>query len=112
MVQGLPRYRPIGDCALIGDCHGWALVSRRGSIDSAALRRFDADPVFCRLLDADRGGFWSLCPGSEFSYDGVCLKGTNILRTPSSVASTARPPSPTSCRLAAGSTPASTATCT
>jgi len=43
-------YRPIGDCALIGDCHGAAMVASDGSIDWATLHRFDADPVFRRLL--------------------------------------------------------------
>jgi alpha,alpha-trehalase len=76
-----PRYRPIRDYAAIGDCHGSALVSRDGSIDWCALRRFDADPVFCRLLDADRGGFWSIRPTGEYRAQRRYLQDSNILRT-------------------------------
>ncbi|MEO8248881.1 MAG: glycoside hydrolase family 15 protein [Burkholderiales bacterium] len=76
-----PSYRPIEDYALIGDCHGSALVARDGSIDWAALHRFDADPVFCRLLGADRGGFWSIRPRGRFTSSREYLPGTNILRT-------------------------------
>lgn len=76
-----PRYLPIGDYALIGDCHGAALVGLDGSIDWATLRRFDADPVCCRLLDAARGGFWSLRPLTEHTSTRAYLPGTNLLRT-------------------------------
>ena len=75
------RYRPIRDYAAIGDCHGGALVGRDGAIDWCALRRFDAEPVFCRLLDADRGGFWSIRPSGEHRVRRSYLDGTNILRT-------------------------------
>ena len=75
------RYRPIADYALIGDCHGAALVSRDGTIDWATLRRFDADPVFCRLLDAGRGGCWSIRPDGDYRVTRAYLPDTNILRT-------------------------------
>jgi alpha,alpha-trehalase len=78
---GEPRYRPIRDYAAIGDCHGAALVGRDGAIDWCALRRFDAEPVFCRLLDADRGGFWSIRPTGEYRVARSYLPDTNILRT-------------------------------
>jgi GH15 family glucan-1,4-alpha-glucosidase len=76
-----PAYRSIADYGLIGDCHGSALVSRDGSIDWAALHRFDADPVFCRLLDAERGGYWWIRPAGPFECSRAYLPGTNILRT-------------------------------
>ncbi len=74
-------YRPIEDYALIGDCRSAALVARDGGIDWATLHRFDADPVFCRLLDASRGGFWSIRPRAEYACTRAYLPATNILRT-------------------------------
>lgn len=65
----------------MGDCHGSALVSRTGSVDWCCLERLDAEPVFCRLLDANRGGFLSVEPLCEFSSHRAYLDGTNILRT-------------------------------
>ncbi|MEO5883821.1 MAG: glycoside hydrolase family 15 protein [Caldimonas sp.] len=76
-----PPYRPIADYALIGDCHGAALVARDGSIDWATLHRFDAEPVFCRLLDAGRGGHWSIRPVDAHTSERAYVGDTNILRT-------------------------------
>src|SRR5262249_6812916 len=75
------KYLPIRDYALIGDCHGCALVSRSGSIDWCAFGRFDAPPSFCRLLDAERGGFLSTTPAGAFEAQRAYLDGTNVLRT-------------------------------
>lgn len=66
-VAAARSYQPIADYAAIGDCHGGALVARDGSIDWCSLERFDADPVFCRLLDADKGGFLWIRPEEPFS---------------------------------------------
>ncbi|HEY8565093.1 MAG TPA: glycoside hydrolase family 15 protein [Beijerinckiaceae bacterium] len=73
----------IEDYAVIGDCHGAALVSRAGSVDWCCLERFDADPVFCRLLDRDRGGVLELGPADPAGYAVTrrYLDGTNVLRT-------------------------------
>jgi GH15 family glucan-1,4-alpha-glucosidase len=75
------RYTPIRDYAVIGDCHGCALVGRDGSIDWCALRRFDADPIFCRLLDAGRGGFWSIRPTGDARAERAYVPDTNVLVT-------------------------------
>ncbi len=56
------RYRPIEDYALLSDCHSTALVSCEGSIDWACLRRMDQESTFARLLDHDRGGYFSIRP--------------------------------------------------
>ncbi len=72
---------PIEDYALIGDCHGAALVSKAGSIDWCTPLRFDGDPVFFRLLDAERGGCWSVEPDRTTRISRGYIERTNILRT-------------------------------
>jgi alpha,alpha-trehalase len=73
--------RPIREYAAIGDCHGGALVALDGGIDWCCLDRFDADPLFCRLLDASRGGFLSTAPVGRFHASRAYLSDTNVLRT-------------------------------
>jgi GH15 family glucan-1,4-alpha-glucosidase len=55
-------HRPIRDYALLSDCNSAALVSRDGAVEWACLRRFDANSVFGRLLDRERGGVLSIAP--------------------------------------------------
>jgi len=74
-------YRPIRDYAVIGDCHGAALVSRAGGIDWCCLGRFDADPCFARLLDAEAGGSFELRPTIAASSRRAYRDDTNILVT-------------------------------
>ncbi|HEX6268386.1 MAG TPA: trehalase-like domain-containing protein, partial [Burkholderiales bacterium] len=74
-------YPPIRDYAIVGDCHGCALISRAGSVDWCAFGRFDAAPVFCRLLDAGKGGFFSIAPPGDFEAERSYIEGTNIVRT-------------------------------
>ena len=57
---------PIADYALLGDCHGAALVTRDGSVDWWCPARFDAPSVFTRLLDP-HGGHWSIRPQGEWT---------------------------------------------
>jgi GH15 family glucan-1,4-alpha-glucosidase len=52
----------IEDCALIGDCHSAALVSRHGSIDWLCLPRFDSAACFAALLGTRRNGLWRIAP--------------------------------------------------
>ena len=76
------RLQPqIRDYALVGDCHGAALVSRDGSIDWCTLLRFDEDPVFFRLLDLEAGGAWEICVEGAVRTSRAYLPRTNILRT-------------------------------
>ncbi|MEZ3182276.1 glycoside hydrolase family 15 protein [Streptomyces pimonensis] len=55
-------YVPIEDHGLIGDGRGCALVGRDGEISFMCVPRFDADPVFCSLLDRRHGGRFRLAP--------------------------------------------------
>ena len=76
------RYLPIAEYGIIGNLHTTALVSVTGSIDFMCLPRFDSPTVFGRLLDADRGGFFSFSCLSEGNENKqLYLPGTNILIT-------------------------------
>ena len=82
-----PRYRPIADYALIGDCHTAALVARDGSIDWFCPGRFDGPAVFCRLLDADKGGYLRTAPPGHFQAHRQYRGATNVLETQFSTSS-------------------------
>ncbi|HEX9162404.1 MAG TPA: glycoside hydrolase family 15 protein [Thermoanaerobaculia bacterium] len=75
------RYRPISDYAIIGDTRSAALVSREGSIDWLCWPRFNSRSVFARILDRDRGGFFSLAPSIEFKSTRRYIDETNALET-------------------------------
>lgn len=74
-------YPPIADYALIGDCHSVALVSRDGEIDWCCFHRFDSRPVFARLVDWSRGGYFRIAPVEPYRALRRYLPGTNILET-------------------------------
>ena len=77
------NYPPIGDYALIGDCHSAALLARNGSIDWCCLPRFDAGSAFGRLLDWEHGGHCSITPtgGGRWEYSRAYLEDTLVLET-------------------------------
>ncbi len=55
-------YLPIEDHGMIGDGSTAALVGRDGAISWMCAPRFDSPPVFCRILDARRGGAFTIAP--------------------------------------------------
>ncbi|HZV25691.1 MAG TPA: trehalase-like domain-containing protein, partial [Acidothermaceae bacterium] len=55
--DGTPRIHEYG---FIGDTRTGALVSPAGSIDWMCWPRFDSEPIFGRLIDAERGGRFEL----------------------------------------------------
>ncbi len=77
------HYPPIGDYALIGDCHAAALVSRSGSIDWCCLPRFDAGSAFAALLDRRRGGSCTIVPtdDGEWETSRAYLEDTLVVET-------------------------------
>jgi alpha,alpha-trehalase len=74
-------YPPISAYALLSDCHSAALVSPDGSVDWCCFDRFDSRPVFGRLLDWGRGGFFRICPIQSYRSSRRYRPGTNILET-------------------------------
>jgi GH15 family glucan-1,4-alpha-glucosidase len=81
-MRKVPVYPPIADYALISDCHSGALVSKDGSIDWCTFHRYEARPVFGRLLDWAKAGFFRIAPLDD-NYEPTrrYLPGTNILET-------------------------------
>lgn len=55
-------YLPIEDHGLIGDGTTAALVGRDGGITWLCVPRFDSEPLFCGLLDPERGGVFRVAP--------------------------------------------------
>ena len=71
---------PIGDHALLSDCHSAALVSRAGSVEWLCFPRFDSPSVFGRLLD-EKAGHWSIRPAGDFQVSRRYLDQTMVLET-------------------------------
>src|SRR5690349_15239778 len=76
-----PRYRPIGDYGVIGDCRTAALIGPDGSIDWCCMPHFDSPAIFLRLLDADKGGYFQVAPTAGFATQMAYLPATNMLQT-------------------------------
>ena len=74
-------YPPIADYGLLSDCHSAALVARDGSVDWCSMHRFDDAPVFARILDRERGGFFQVSPRDVTSSHRRYLPETNVLET-------------------------------
>ncbi|MPZ87833.1 MAG: glycoside hydrolase family 15 protein [Nitriliruptorales bacterium] len=61
-LQRIDGYLPLEDHGLIGDGSTAALVARDGAVVWLCLPRFDSPALFCRVLDAERGGAWTVAP--------------------------------------------------
>ncbi|MGH7530311.1 MAG: glycoside hydrolase family 15 protein [Gemmatimonadales bacterium] len=73
--------RLIADYALIGNTHSAALVGSDGSIDWCCLPHFDSGAVFCRILDATRGGYFRIGPSGKGHARRRYTPDTAVLET-------------------------------
>src|SRR5947209_20264789 len=55
-------YLPIEEHGFIGDMHTAALVGVNGTIDWFCFPHFDSPSVFASILDAEKGGHFSIAP--------------------------------------------------
>ena len=75
------RYKAIADYGLIGNCRAAALVGVDGSIDWCCLPDMSGPSVFAAILDADRGGRFTVSPVQSSRGEQRYAHGTNILVT-------------------------------
>jgi GH15 family glucan-1,4-alpha-glucosidase len=75
-------YLPIEEHGIVGDLRTVALVGTDGTIDWYCPSRFDAPSLFGSLLDAGKGGYFSLWSRTNYSRPKqLYLPDTNILLT-------------------------------
>src|SRR5215813_1508655 len=82
MAPKAKDFQPIENYGVIGNMRSIALVSVEGSIDFLCYPNFDSPTVFAALLDAERGGSFSINPDlGEMRVKQLYLPNTNILLT-------------------------------
>jgi GH15 family glucan-1,4-alpha-glucosidase len=70
------------DLAVIGNCRIAALVNPRGGIVWFCFPRFDADPIFCRLLSAEEEkGFSDVIIEDLAAYDSKYVRNSAVVET-------------------------------
>ncbi|CAO2654169.1 Nn.00g109020.m01.CDS01 [Neocucurbitaria sp. VM-36] len=76
-------YMPIEDYGLIGNMRTCAMVGIDGGIDYMCWPYFDSPSVFCRILDKDKGGHFTISPtGNDLcTTKQHYLPASNILQT-------------------------------
>lgn len=74
-------FPPIADYGFLSDCHSAALVAEDGSVEWACFGRFDDDPIFARVLDRDRGGWYRIGPRGGTDVRRRYLPDTNVIET-------------------------------
>ncbi|CEG74138.1 Putative Glycoside hydrolase family 15 protein, partial sequence [Rhizopus microsporus] len=75
-------YLPIENYGIIGNMRTIALVGTDSSIDFYCYPKFDSPTIFCRVLDKDKGGHFSVNPCTRYSSNKqMYLPNSNILTT-------------------------------
>ncbi len=74
------NYQPIENYGVIGDLHTVALVGMNGSVDFMCFPKFNSPSIFLRLLDHEKGGYFSLAPVLENARQKqLYIPDTNVL---------------------------------
>ncbi|GHJ87775.1 hypothetical protein NliqN6_4177 [Naganishia liquefaciens] len=79
--KGEHPIRNIQDHALIGNLKTAAVISLDGSIESMCIPYFDSPSVFARIVDADKGGHFSITPTFNFRTKQMYKPNSNVLTT-------------------------------
>lgn len=74
-------YAPLQDYAVLTDGRTSALISLDGRVDWWPVSTLDALPVCAAVLDAERGGFFSLSPVGASDVVRQYVEGTNVLES-------------------------------
>jgi GH15 family glucan-1,4-alpha-glucosidase len=80
-VKRTDGYLPIQDHGLIGDGATAALVGRDGAISWLCVPRFDSPPLFCSILDPERGGRFTVAPEGHLKSAQRYEEDTGVLVT-------------------------------
>jgi GH15 family glucan-1,4-alpha-glucosidase len=72
-------YQPIENYGIIGNMRSAALVGTNGSIDWFCFPHFDSPSIFANILDARKGGFFSICPSGSYKTKQFYWPDTNVL---------------------------------
>lgn len=74
-------YKDLEDYGLIGNLETCALVGLDGAIDWCCIPNLESPSVFAAILDADRGGAFTIQPQAKFSSHQAYRGDTNVLET-------------------------------
>ena len=82
-LRAATGYMPIENYGLIGNMRTAALVATDGGLDYLCWPDFDSPSIFCRILDREKGGHFTISPPNDVKLTTKqrYLPSSNILQT-------------------------------